>query len=94
MLENLTPTPIVFYVYILKSKKDYGLYVGFSANLKERFKEHNAGQVKSTKTRRPLELIYYESYKSEKDARKRENNLKLRSRAFAQLKKRIQSSLE
>jgi len=47
----------------------------------------------STKSRRPFELIYYEAYKSEKDARKRESNLKLRSKAFTQLKKRTKDSL-
>ncbi|MCL0062568.1 hypothetical protein M1N67_03945 [Peptococcaceae bacterium] len=42
----------------------------------------------------PVELIYYEAYKSEEDARKRESNLKLKSKAFAQLKKRIKNSLK
>lgn len=54
---------------------------------------HNLGKIYSTKLRRPFELVYYEAYKSEKDARKREHNLKLRSRAFAQLRKRIENSL-
>ncbi|MFH1671435.1 MAG: GIY-YIG nuclease family protein [Candidatus Portnoybacteria bacterium] len=84
----------MFYVYVLKSRKDNDLYIGFTADLEERFKKHNIGKVKSTKLRRPFKLIYCESYKSEKDARKRERNLKLRSRAFAQLKKRIQDSLK
>jgi putative endonuclease len=82
------------WVYILKSKKDKNLYIGSTNNLRERFKKHNEGLVRSTKSRRPFELIYYEAYKVEKDARKREMNLKLRSRAFAQLKKRIQESLK
>jgi hypothetical protein len=38
-------------------------------------------------------LIYCEGYKSEEDARKRERNLKLRSRALTQLKRRIVNSL-
>jgi putative endonuclease len=84
----------MFYVYILKSKKDYQLYTGSTNDLRRRFKEHNDGKVFSTKFRRPFEIIYYEAYKSEKDARKRESNLKLRSRAFSQLKKRIQNSVE
>lgn len=83
----------MFYSYILKSKKDSDLYIGSTNNLKERFKKHNSGKVFSTKARRPMEIIYYEAYKSEKDARKREHNLKLRSRALAQLKKRIKESL-
>ena len=62
-------------------------------NLEWRVKEHNNGLVPSTKLRKPFELVYFEGYKSEKDARHRENNLKLRSRVFAQLKKRIPTSL-
>jgi putative endonuclease len=84
----------MFYAYILKSIIDHCLYVGSTNDLRKRLKEHNDGKVFSTKLRRPFELVYYEAYKSEKDARKREHNLKLRSRAFAQLKKRIQESLK
>lgn len=84
----------MFYAYVLKSKKDFQFYTGSTNDLRRRFKEHNDGEVLSTKTRRPLDLIYYEAYKSEKDARKRESSLKLRSRAYAQLKKRIVNSVE
>ena len=84
----------MFYIYLLKSYKDKELYTGFTNNLERRVKERNNGLVQSTKLRGPFELIYYEGYKSEKDARKREENLKLRSRAFAQLKKRIMANLE
>jgi len=66
----------MYYVYILQSVKDSKLYIGYSANLKERFKEHSRGKVTSTKNRRPMVLIYYEGYRSEKDARVRENFLK------------------
>lgn len=83
----------MFYTYIIRSKKDLDLYIGFTNDLRRRIKEHNLGMALSTKLRRPFELVYYEAYKSEKDARKREKNLKLRSRAFAQLKKRIKNSV-
>ncbi len=83
----------MFYTYILKSKKDGELYIGSTKDLRKRFKEHNSGMVFSTKLRRPFGIVYYEAYKSEKDARKRERNLKLRSRALAQLKKRIENSI-
>jgi putative endonuclease len=82
------------YVYVLKSLADSNMYIGSTTDLKRRFQEHSAGKVESTKRRTPFELIYYESYKSESDARKREHNLKLRSRAFQQLKKRIEDSLK
>ena len=84
----------MFYTYVLKSKKDQQLYVGSTNDLKKRFKEHNDGKVFSTKPRRPFELVYYEAYKAESDARNREKNLKLRSRAFTQLKKRIEKSVD
>ena len=84
----------MFYAYILKSQQDNDLYIGSTKNLKERLILHNSGKVFSTKLRAPLELIYYEAYRAEYDARKREKNLKLRSRAFVQLKKRIQESLK
>lgn len=84
----------MFYVYILKSKRDHLLYTGSTKDLKNRLKQHNLGKVYSTKNRVPFELIYYEAYKSEKDARHRESNLKLRSRALSQLKRRLVHTLE
>jgi len=66
----------MYYIYILQSIKDNKLYVGYSANLKERIKEHSRGAVTSTKNRKPFILIYYEAYRSERDARVREIFLK------------------
>ena len=84
----------MFSVYILKSKKDKNLYIGYTPNLRKRLKEHNLGLVHSTKSRKPLYLVYYEAYASKQDATKRENNLKLRTKALRQLKNRIAGSLE
>jgi predicted GIY-YIG superfamily endonuclease len=56
------PIFYMYYVYLLKSKKDSGFYIGYSSDLRRRFTEHTEGRVESTKNRRPLELIYYESY--------------------------------
>jgi putative endonuclease len=84
----------MFYVYILKSLKDQKLYFGSTNDLKKRFREHNSGKVFSTKYRKPFKLIYYEAYSIEKDARHRENNLKLRANAFNQLKRRISESIK
>jgi len=70
------------------------MYIGSTGDLRKRFSDHNNGKVFSTKRRIPFELIYYEAYKAEKDARGREHNLKLRSRAYAQLKKRIGECLK
>jgi putative endonuclease len=66
----------VHYIYLLQSGRDQGLYTGYTRNLRRRFREHNAGKVISTRSRRPLELIYYEAYLLEADAKGRERFLK------------------
>jgi putative endonuclease len=64
------------YTYLIRSKVKKWSYIGSTKNLKRRLKEHNLGQVKSTKFYRPFELIYYEKYSSYRLARKREIELK------------------
>ena len=82
----------MFYVYVLKSKKDSELYTDFTNDLRRRIKEHNNKGVKSTRGRVPLVLVYYEAYFSEDDARKRELRLKLRGQARNHLKTGLKSS--
>lgn len=77
----------------MKSSVDNNIYISSTTDLKRRFQEHNNDKVKSTKDRRPFEIVYYESYKSKKDAKIREQNLKLKNRAFQQLKKQISNNL-
>ena len=64
--------PQFFYVYILRSQRDGHLYAGSTNDLKARLQLHNAGEVTSTKSRRPLDLIFYEAYLNEYDAKRRE----------------------
>jgi len=66
----------MYFVYILQSRKDNKLYIGYTEDLRVRFSLHTNGKVISTKNRRPLELIYYEAYKNQLDAKKREIFLK------------------
>ena len=65
-----------YYVYVLLSQKDGLFYTGYTADLKKRLKEHNAGNVKSTERRRPFRLIYFEACRDQKDALRREKYLK------------------
>jgi len=60
----------------LKSLSKKNFYIGYSKDLRKRVRQHKQGDVKSTKGRRPLELIYYEAYKEKRDATKREYELK------------------
>lgn len=62
----------MFYVYILQSKKDSKKYIGFSSDLKERIKQHKSGEVRATKNRLPLELVYYEAFSDKKAAQQQE----------------------
>ncbi len=64
------------YVYILLSKADRQLYIGYTHDLKARIKRHEQGYVRATKHRRPLKLIHYEAYLSSIDAKRREQFLK------------------
>ena len=66
----------MFYVYVLRSTRDDGLYTGCTHDLRSRFSQHNAGKVPSTRERRPFALIYYEACLNEQDAFKREKYLK------------------
>ena len=65
-----------FYVYVLRSIKDGGFYTGFTKNLRKRLEIHNKGKVKSTKYRRPFELVYFEACLNDSDALHREKYLK------------------
>jgi putative endonuclease len=64
------------FVYILRSLKDGGLYVGISRDVEGRIKEHNRGKTYSTRNRRPFELVYKEEQIDLKTARDREKYLK------------------
>ena len=66
----------MFYTYVLRSKKDNKLYVGQSNDLKKRIIDHNKRLVLSTKNRRPLELVYYESCLIEEKSVRREKYFK------------------
>jgi len=72
----LTLPLMLYYVYILQSQKDQGLYTGYTSDLKKRFKEHNEGKSLATKPFRPYKLIFYEAFLSRIDAKRREIYLK------------------
>lgn len=64
------------YVYILRCA-DGSLYTGWTNDLEKRVKTHNAGKgAKYTKTRLPVELVYYEEYEEKGEALSREFSIK------------------
>ena len=62
----------MYYAYILISLKDGKYYYGHTNNLEARFRKHNSGQVKSTKSRAPFKIHYFEKFTSKKEANQRE----------------------
>lgn len=67
---------MMYYVYVIQSKKDGKWYTGSTNDLRRRFNEHILGKVSSTKNRGPFLLIYYEACLNEQDAKYRERYLK------------------
>ncbi|MET3731986.1 GIY-YIG nuclease family protein [Moheibacter stercoris] len=65
-----------YYVYVLWSGSDNQFYTGYTNNLNKRLLDHQNGKVRSTKSRMPLTLIYWEGCLNQQDATKRENYLK------------------
>ena len=66
----------MYYVYLLQSERDSKFYVGYTCDLKNRLKMHNKGCVESTRSRRPVKLVYYEACLDKQDALYREKYLK------------------
>ena len=81
----------MYYVYVIKNERDE-FYIGYSANLKKRLADHNAGGTQSTKIHQ-WELVYYEAYLSEQYAREREQTLKKNRRMKTFLMERVKESL-
>jgi len=83
ILNVVKPRPLcsMYYVYIIKWKRNNIFYIGYTKDLKQRIGQH--------KREGDLQLIYYEAYLFEKVARLREKKLKYYGSAWRALKKRI-----
>lgn len=68
------------YTYIVRCS-DGTLYTGWTNHLDRRIKAHNSGSgAKYTKTRTPVELVYYEEYEEKREAMRREYEIKQMTR--------------
>jgi predicted GIY-YIG superfamily endonuclease len=56
--------------------------------------QHRNGKNIATRRLLPVDLVYYEAYKSKEDAKNRERQLKQYGNALGHLKSRISHSLE
>jgi len=74
----------MYYVYCFRHRKTKDFYYGYTADLRRRAREHG-----------PLwQLMYYEAYLAEADARRREQKLKDYGQARSKLKDRLRESLK
>ena len=96
---SLTPKEVVpvaetHYMYVLTCS-DQSLYTGYTNNLEKRITTHNAGKgAKYTRARRPVKLIYYETFETKQEAMSAEALFKKKTRqaklAYIQTKKASQ----
>lgn len=64
------------YVYMLRCS-DSSIYTGYTTDLKNRLDTHNKGKgAKYTRTRLPVDLLYFEEYSTKSAALKREYAIK------------------
>ena len=77
----------MYCVYVLQSERGEH-YIGFTADLRRRLAEHNAGKNVSTRGR-SWDLLYYEACRSAGLARDRERVLKSHGRSKQALLARL-----
>ena len=68
------------FTYIVECS-DHTLYTGWTNDLEKRIRAHNEGKgAKYTKSRRPVKLVYFESFATKEEAMSREYRIKRMSR--------------
>ena len=80
----------MYYFYVPENLSEE-IYFGYTRDLKRRLLEHSRGKTRTTKGKEWL-LIYYEAYRSEIDAKRREERVKYHGQAKRQLMERIRES--
>ncbi|AMY05702.1 GIY-YIG nuclease family protein [Staphylococcus condimenti] len=69
-----------YFIYIVRCR-DGSLYTGYTNDVTARVEKHNAGKgAKYTKTRRPVKLVYQETFETKSEAMKREYQIKTYTR--------------
>lgn len=77
----------MYYVYVLRNPLNGDPYIGYSADLRQRVRQHEQSEHPG------WELVYYEAFLSQADARDRERKLKHHGSAWRELRQRIAASL-
>jgi len=67
---------VMWYIYLLLSKKTGKWYIGLTEDMQKRILKHNAGENRSTRYGIPWKLVYCEIGLNKKDAQARERYFK------------------
>lgn len=68
------------FMYIVECS-DHTLYTGWTNDLEKRMRAHNEGKgAKYTKSRRPVRLVYFETFATKEEAMSREYKIKKMTR--------------
>ena len=67
---------MTYYTYIVRCR-DGSLYTGYTNDLDNRIETHNSGRgAKYTRSRLPVELVYFEEFSTKEEAMSREWHIK------------------
>lgn len=79
----MRPPTVACYVYVLVARDNggYRTYVGWTSDLEERLRKHNAGTGARSTRGRQWDLLYAERHRDRSEAMRREWHLK-RDRTF------------
>lgn len=78
--KSVTNSEQIAYMYVLECS-DGTLYTGYTTNLDKRIATHNSGKgAKYTRTRRPVRLLYHETFPDKKSAMRAESLFKQKKR--------------
>lgn len=84
----------MFFVYVLKSLVNNRCYFGYTNDINSRLRNHNNGNVRSTRKFRPWMLLGFEVYERGNDARWREHELKNHGTKRNKLIKSLEESIK
>jgi len=63
-------------LYIIESIKNKSYYIGSAKDVERRVGQHNSGNVKATKYKRPYKLVFSQSFNTIEKAREAERKIK------------------
>lgn len=76
----------LWFVYLVRCR-DGSLYAGITTDLERRINEHNRGSraASYTRSRRPVELVYYERMNTRSEAARREAEIKKMEKRYKEI---------